>query len=74
MIYAMVKSAATGGVRAQQQKRTTPITSLNAVEQLVAGRTRLRRIMLTSLKQKATEQQDAEDNYNRNNDQFDQGH
>jgi len=30
--------------------------------------------MLTSLKQKATEQQDAEDNYNRNNDQFDQGH
>jgi len=34
----------------------------------------LRRIIPRSLKQKAAEQQDAEDDYNRDNDEFDQRH
>jgi hypothetical protein len=36
--------------------------------------TRCRRIILRSLKKKAAEQQDAEDDHNRDNDEFDQRH
>jgi hypothetical protein len=44
------------------------------VKQGAARGTSLSRIIRRSLKQKAAEEQDAEDDYNRDNDEFDQRH
>lgn len=50
-----------------------PKTERLVEERRAARETRLR-IILRSLKQKAAEQQDAEDDYNRDNDEFNQRH